>query len=305
MAVEARKINLFPPQILENREITMNGLGSNGNMCSIPIGYGIMAPLLGTVMATETVVPVYQSVINESIPVSRKRSRDDLLSPFPIVVQNQNQNQKQNGSCASCTFLGEDISFQIQQQSLEIDRLISQHTEIVRVGIEERRKGHSLRIVKAVEEESMKKLKGKEEEIEKIGKLNLALEERVKSLFVENQIWRDLAQTSEATANTLRCNLEQILNQVQEDHHRQPRWRNEEAAVASDNESQSCCGSNFDPIIGKRMCRSCKEQESSVLLLPCRHLCLCTNCESSLHTCPICNSFKTATVHVNLFDDRF
>lgn len=111
--------------LIECREITMNGFGSNGNMYSTPISYGIMAPLSGTVMATETVVPVYRSAINESIPVSKKRSRDVLLSPFPIVVQNQNQNQ--NGSCASCTFLGEDNSFQIQQQSLEIDRLISQH----------------------------------------------------------------------------------------------------------------------------------------------------------------------------------
>lgn len=145
----------------------------------------------------------------------------------------------------------------------------------------------------------MKKLKGKEEEIEKIGKLNLALEEQVKSLCEENQIWRDLAQTNETTANALRCNLEQILNQAQDDHYHQPRRRNE------DSEPQSCCGSNFDPINGERVCRSCKKQESSVLLLPCRHLCLCTNCESFLHTCPICNSFKTATIHVNLFDDQF
>ncbi|KAL2467023.1 putative BOI-related E3 ubiquitin-protein ligase 2 [Abeliophyllum distichum] len=211
MAVEARNLNLFPPQILRNREITMNGFGSNGNMYSTPFGYGLVAPLSGTTTATET--------------VSRKRSRDVLHSSFPSVAQNQNH---QNSSCASSTFLGEDISFQIQQQSLEIDRLISQHTEKVRVGVEERRKRHSLRIIKAVEEEIMKKLKSKEEEIEKIGKLNLALEEKVKSMCVENQILRDLAQTNEATANALRCNLEQILNQVQDDHHRQ------EEAAASD-----------------------------------------------------------------------
>ncbi|KAL2483804.1 putative BOI-related E3 ubiquitin-protein ligase [Forsythia ovata] len=308
MAVEARNLNLFPPQILRNREITMDGFGSNGNTYSTPIGYGLVAPLSGTTTATETVVPVYGSLIFESvppnsatmksIPVSRKRSRDVLHSSFPSVAQNQNQ----NSSCASSTFLGEDISFQIQQQSLEIDRLISQHTEKVRVGVEERRKRHSLRIVKAVEEEIMKTLKSKEEEIEKIGKLNLALEEKVKSLCVENQIWRDLAQTNEATANALRCNLEQVLNQVQDDHHR----HEEAAAEASDliGDAQSCCGSNLEAIDGERMCRNCRKGESSVLILPCRHLCLCTNCGSSLHTCPICNSFKTASVHVNMYDDH-
>ncbi|KAJ1406810.1 hypothetical protein SESBI_24785 [Sesbania bispinosa] len=44
----------------------------------------------------------------------------------------------------------------------------------------------------------MNRLKAKKE-IEKIGKLNWALEERVKSLCMENQIWRELAQTNEAT----------------------------------------------------------------------------------------------------------
>ncbi|CAN1128222.1 Probable BOI-related E3 ubiquitin-protein ligase 3 [Linum perenne] len=52
----------------------------------------------------------------------------------------------------------------------------------------------------------MKRLKAKEEEIKKIGKLNWAMEEKVKSLCMENQIWRDLAQTNEATTNALRSN---------------------------------------------------------------------------------------------------
>lgn len=206
-------------------------------------------------------------------------------------------------------------------------------TEKVRIEIEERRKRYSRRIAAAVEENIMKKLKAKEEEIEKIGKLNWALEERVKSLCVENQIWRDLAQTNEATANALRCNLEQVLAQVQDEQQQlqeQPR-RIDDAALVDD--AQSCCGSNFeetgqrslaaespstaaghdrdynntninDGCIGpsnrNRMCRSCGKEESCVLLLPCRHLCLCTVCGSSLHTCPVCNSTKTASVHVNL-----
>jgi len=41
--------------------------------------------------------------------------------------------------------------------------------------------------------------------------------ERVKSLCVENQIWRDLAQANEATANALSTNLKQVLAQVSKD----------------------------------------------------------------------------------------
>lgn len=173
--------------------------------------------------------------------------------------------------------------------------------------IEERRKRYSRRIAAAVEENVVKKLKSKEEEIEKIGRLNCALEERVKSLCVENQIWRDLAQANEATANALRCNLEQVLAQVQDE---QPQHEHQHLA----DDAQSCCGSTSDETAAadgdheisieannrNRMCRSCGKQESCVLLLPCRHLCLCKLCGSSLHTCPVCNSVKTASVHVNL-----
>ncbi|KAL2475903.1 putative BOI-related E3 ubiquitin-protein ligase 3 [Abeliophyllum distichum] len=351
MAVEARHLSLFPSQILSNREMAMDGIEGNGNMYSTtPLGYGMVAPLSGTTTATETVLPIYGSAISDSapaktgtmksdsgltyaVPVSRKRSRDainPLLSSYPSVCQNQNANNR----CGSFTFLGEDISFQIQQQQTEIDRFIAQHMDKVRMEIEERRKRYSQRLAAAVEENIMKKLKVKEEEVEKIGKLNWALEERVKSLCVENQIWRDLAQTNEATAKALRCHLEQVLTQVKDEQQQQQRRYVDDAAAALMDDAESCCGSNFEEIDRhilpecssaaarefvnnsngvcalsgdnnvvnnrNRMCRRCGKEESCVLLLPCRHLCLCTVCGSSLHTCPVCNSTKTASVHVNL-----
>ena len=215
--------------------------------------------------------------------------------------------------------------------------------EKVRMEIEEKRKRQARRIVEAIEVGMMKRLKTKEEEIEKIGKLNWALEERVKSLCIENQIWRDLAQTNEATANALRSNLEQVLAaQVKEE--RTHGAALDEAALLMD-DAQSCCGSSGeeedhhhrDVVVeggrrtlacgvaqdkeddgngngnyyndnyktssecgNNRWCRNCGKQESCVLLLPCRHLCLCTICGSTLHICPICKSPKNASVHVNM-----
>ncbi|KAK4491833.1 hypothetical protein RD792_002610 [Penstemon davidsonii] len=317
----------------------MNGVEGNGNVFGSPIGYGVIAPSSGTTTATETLVPIYGSAITETsptktaamksdsgltyaVPISRKRSREVinnplLLSSFPCVVQNNEYATNRSGS--SFTFLGEDISYQIQQQQMEIDRFIAQHTEKVRTEIEERRKRYTRRMAATLEDNIMKKLKAKEEEIEKIVKLNWALEERVKSLCVENQLWKDLAQSNEATANDLRSNLEQLL--IEQQRHREP-------ALVDD--AQSSCGSNFEEsdrrtltdcsssgarCIGlhvdnkkksgssmlNKMCRSCGKEESCVLVLPCRHLCLCTVCGASLHTCPICNSIKTASVHVNLY----
>lgn len=299
----------------------MNGMEGIGNAYATPATFGMLPPLLGTgtatATATETVLPIYCSAITDSIyaktsamksdsgltytvPVSRKRSRSDAIHPaLPSGVHHP---MASNNRCGSFTFLGEDFTFHFQHQQMEIDRFIAQHTEKVRQEIDERRKRYSRRIAAAMEENIMKKLKAKEEQIEKIGKLNYALEDRVKSLCMENQIWRDLAQANEATANALRCNLEQVLAQVQDEQ------KNLELPAMDD--AQSCCGSNFEETSpgaeidvhskSNRMCRSCGKEESCVLLLPCRHLCLCTVCGSSLHTCPVCGSSKTASVHVNL-----
>lgn len=336
MAVEARhQYSTFPPQLLANREIIMNPIEANSNIYNTQIGgiggYGRL-PLSGTTTTAEAFLPsvVYgSSVISDSFPhqkplinksdstltynnyennnppltPSRKRSRESCSAPTPL------------------SFLGYDMSFQIQEQQFDIDRLISQHMEKVRMEIEERKKRQVRIIMDVIEEGVMKKLKAKEDEIEKIGKLNWALEERVKSLCIENQIWRDLAQSNEATANALRTNLEQVLAsaaaQDKEGRAPAPAALGLEEEVLDD--AESCCGSSWeDSGIKKinncdhkdvddgsnnssgRLCRNCRKEESCVLLLPCRHLCLCTVCGSSLHTCPVCKSPKTVSVHVNM-----
>ncbi|KAJ1430751.1 Zinc finger, RING-type [Sesbania bispinosa] len=371
MAVEARHLNLFPPQYMTNRDM-MNPIEANVNLynnTTTQMGYSSILPLSGTTTATATetlLPPAYNSLVADSFPHKTamksdsgltynvplsggKRSRENSNSinnfPFPCYPSSTNK------SCASSSFfsfLGEDISLQIHQQQLDINNLIAQHMEKVRMELEEKRKRQSRRLIEAIEVGVMKRLRAKEEEIDKIGKLNWALEERVKSLCMENQIWRELAQTNEATANALRNNLEQVLAQragvVCDDDGATVSPAGVPAVVMDD--AESCCDStdeeddiNVDgwrmltacagvkdkdvAVVGEggvctgkkiirssgdsgssggggRLCRNCGKDESCVLILPCRHLCLCTVCGSSLHTCPICKSFKTASVHVNM-----
>ncbi|KAL3637525.1 hypothetical protein CASFOL_018693 [Castilleja foliolosa] len=152
--------------------------------------------------------------------------------------------------------------------------------------IEERRKGYTRRVAAAVEENMMKKLQARDKEIEKIGKLNYELEERVKSLHMENQIWRDLAQTNEATANALRSNLEQVLAQVQDEQQQQQCRRGGGGAANLVDDANSCCGSNYEETDNRRgltyqiistdghdrdsdrnrMCRSCGRDDGEMRL---------------------------------------
>lgn len=186
----------------------------------------------------------------------------------------------------------EIINSHVQQQQSEIDRFIAIHREKVRMAMEIRKKRESGMLVRAIEERLVKKLKEKDEEIERMGKLNWVLQERVKRLCMENQLWRDLAETNEATVNSLRTNLERLISAA-----------NDTAAAANDAESScgsnSGCGITEEESGGGRRCRKCMAGESRVLVLPCRHLCLCTMCGSTLHTCPVCDSAINASVHVN------
>lgn len=142
----------------------------------------------------------------------------------------------------------------------------------------------------------VKKLKSKQEQLDKTVKLNAALQEKVKSLYVENQFWRDVAQSTEAKANALRSNLQQVLC-----------YREKAGGVSED--AESCCDSNAEDDREeergnggneKGMCRKCGKEESCVLVLPCRHLCVCSVCESCVSVCPVCRSPKNASLVVKM-----
>ncbi|XP_071725752.1 BOI-related E3 ubiquitin-protein ligase 1-like [Rutidosis leptorrhynchoides] len=317
MAVEATHQTLFHPQTITNAALdtqnqttaaiaNFNSYGTTNPLSSTAMYRSGYADYLNAFFANNAPLKA-ESGLTCSLPASRKRSRDSSdCNTLISLVDGQRQNQIQRSG--NYTILGDDISLQIQQQQLEIDQYIAHHTERVRMDVEERRRRNSRRIIAAVEEGLSKRLIAKEEEVVKIAKLNFELEEKVKSLYVENQIWRELAQSNEATANALRNNLKQVLEQVVHDDYRQPAACVDELAE----DAESCCESNNgekrvmendDCTSGynnNRMCKKCGYQESCVLLLPCRHLCLCTGCASSVNICPLCKSTKNISVHVNL-----
>ncbi|KAF3778770.1 putative BOI-related E3 ubiquitin-protein ligase 3 [Nymphaea thermarum] len=243
---------------------------------------------------------------NNHLSYSRKRGRECSYS-YPTACRIPTTPNLVTGEVLS--FLGEDVAPQIRQQQQELDRFIAVQIENVKLELEEKRKKHSRRLMAVLGEAIAKKLQQKEAEIESMGKINCALEEKVRTLCVENQIWQNLARSTEATANALKGNLEQALARVSEG-----RGDSEEDAGAA----ESCCCDGAEG--GKRRrgagreeegesrretgcwsaCRRCGEGASTVLLLPCRHLCLCGACSPAVDACPICKCTKSATVQVYL-----
>lgn len=318
MAVDASYMNLLPSShLLANREIIKSNQHHyqqqqqqmlNSELYNVQMDSASAVPLPTTMH--ESMLPFYQSNVCDpnradsgltyNNPLQRKRSRDfstELVSLPP------HQKNRVISSESSSSFV-DQVLYQFQNQQSDIDRILAHHNEKVRMELEEQKLRQSRMLACMIQETIAKKLKEKDEEIQRIGKLNWMLQEKVKSLSAENQVWRELAQTNETTANYLRNNLEQVMAHVNEGHHH--------AAVAED-DAESSCGSNAPADEGEdtaatvggggglvRMCKNCGVRESVVLLLPCRHLCLCNVCGSTVRKCPVCDSGMDASVHVNL-----
>ncbi|KAK7368291.1 hypothetical protein VNO80_10316 [Phaseolus coccineus] len=297
MAVEAQHMNLFPAQLLTAREMTKPNRAFYNTQIEGAVALpSTLLPFHHTTLCDPNSINNSDSGLTYNIPLPRKRSRDSITESNVPPVSHK----------IKLSSFDQDLVFHFQNQQSEIDRFIAQHTERVWMELEEQRVRQSRMLVKAIQEAVAKKLKEKDEEIQRVGKLNWVLQERVKSLSVENQIWRELAQNNEATANSLRNNLEQVLAHVSEENHHH--CGAAESSCGSNNrgreegEEEVCGnrnGNQNEGVSGRRMCNECGVRESIVLLLPCRHLCLCTMCGSTVHNCPLCHSGINASVHVN------
>ncbi|XP_047319552.1 E3 ubiquitin-protein ligase BOI-like [Impatiens glandulifera] len=131
-------------------------------------------------------------------------------------------------------------------------------------------------------------MKQKDDEIIMANIKSMELQQLLKKMEMENQELQKMAMHNELIVVSLRNTLSQI-----EDQENAHDICEDAGSCCQDSRSQSQSQSRD---IG--ICRRCNSYISSVIFLPCRHLCSCYACEPFMSSCPVCNLPKKTSIPV-------
>lgn len=236
----------------------------------------------------------------------RKRGRDPrpFSSDFDTGLHLSSGSQKQlpsSQSVNSCSIMAQNLSHHIKQQRNELQNLLQAQGEELRRTLGEKRKRHYGTLLQAAADSAAQRLREKETELEKAAQLNSGLEARAAQLNAEVQTWQARAREQEVTAAMLQAQLQQAMKGCSA-HQVQMDAGNEVGCTVGDvddAESQYIDPDRVVELTGPS-CKRCRWRDASVVVLPCRHFCLCRECDSVAQLCPICYSYRSSSVEALL-----
>lgn len=199
-----------------------------------------------------------------------------------------------------------DIRSELERQKEEFDQFIKIQEEQLAKGVRDMKQRHIASFLNTIEEGVSKKLREKEAELENMNRKNRELTERIKQVATEARNWQSRAQYNESVVNILKNNLQNAISQGVD----QGKEGFGDSEV--DDATSYIDPTNYLTVAGARgksiaggghehlTCKACRSREVCILLMPCRHLCVCKECDGYISVCPVCNIPKSASVEVYL-----
>lgn len=231
---------------------------------------------------------------------------DSHHSQHPNQQQQQHQQHQAQGSSFLSSLLTEELAAQVKQQRDEINGYLQSQAEQLRRTLAESRRRHYRALLGLAEQSAARRLQEKDAEMERATRRNAELEKRVAQLRAESVAWQAKARAEEVAAAALQAQLQQAAQERQGRGGGDPGCSGgAEQAAAEDAESAYVDPERREAAAGEApggamVCRACRRRVVGLLLLPCRHLCVCRECGGGLEACPVCLCATSSCLEVFL-----
>ncbi|ESQ35793.1 hypothetical protein EUTSA_v10008132mg [Eutrema salsugineum] len=200
--------------------------------------------------------------------------------------------------------LDDSLRIDLHRQKDELDQFIKIQAAQMAKGVRDMKQRQIASFLSTIEEGVSKKLRDKDLEIDNMNKKNKELVERIKQVAMEAQNWHYRAKYNESVVNALKTNLQQAMSHNNNNNNKVIAAADQGKEGFGDSEIDDAASLYIDPNNNNNMgtqrmrCKMCNAKEVSVLLVPCRHLSLCKECDVFTGVCPVCKSLKTSSVQV-------
>ncbi|KAL1565856.1 RING-type E3 ubiquitin transferase [Salvia divinorum] len=162
----------------------------------------------------------------------------------------------------------------IERQRFQFEQFLNSQNERLRAAMQEQRRQQMATLMKKCEP----LLRQRDEEIARAADRAAELRGFMKRMEIENLTWRRAAEENEAMIASLSGSIRRLRE-------------------SGGGDAESCCRNTKLIEEEERMvCRCCNSRNSCVVMLPCRHLCSCRDCEVFLDSCPVCSVVKKAAI---------
>ncbi|KAL4570187.1 hypothetical protein LXL04_025838 [Taraxacum kok-saghyz] len=235
---------------------------------------------------------------NDDIAPSTIPNPHHVSTGLKLSYDDEERNSSITSASASMTLapsimssFGDSISTELERHKDEFERYLIIQEENMLKGMSDIRQRHMTSFISTMEKNIHNKLREKETEIETINRKNKQLTETIKQVATEAQNWHYRAKYNESMVNILKTNLHQALTQSKVNQIKEGFGDTDDAV-----------SSYMDRHVFKSgtACKVCRVKEVSVLVMPCRHLSLCKECDGFATVCPVCEVVKTVSVEVFL-----